>query len=379
MNSFDYQFPVRIHFGKGCFEDALRKELAIYGKKVLFAYGGGSIKRTGLYDRTMALLKETGKKVVDFGGIMPNPTYSKVLEGAQIVRDQQIDFILAVGGGSVSDCCKIVSAQALLDEDIWAYQNEKHLMTSKFVPMGVVVTASGTGSEENNGAVITNEELHIKKDLWGPYPEFSILDPDLTKTVPMKQVISGAFDTLSHCMETYFGRPYEVNVSDEMNEAVQRNTIRNLRRIAKNPDDDHARSELMWTSAMAENSILKLGKQTDFQCHMIEHQLGAYTDCNHGQGLAVLHPVLYRHIYPYAEEKFRRWGQEVWLVQDAEEAIDALENLIREVGLPTKLSEMNISLDEDTMKAIAESTIICPGCCKQLKTDEIVEILKECK
>lgn len=379
MNSFDYQFPVRIHFGKGCFEDALRKELAIYGKKVLFAYGGGSIKRTGLYDRTMALLKETGKKVVDFGGIMPNPTYSKVQEGAQIVRDQQIDFILAVGGGSVSDCCKIVSAQALLDEDIWAYQNEKHLMTSKFVPMGVVVTASGTGSEENNGAVITNEELHIKKDLWGPYPEFSILDPDLTKTVPMKQVISGAFDTLSHCMETYFGRPYEVNVSDEMNEAVQRNTIRNLRRLAKNPDDDYARSELMWDSAMAENSILKLGKQTDFQCHMIEHQLGAYTDCNHGQGLAVLHPVLYRHIYPYAEEKFRRWAQEVWLVQDAEEGIDALESLIREVGLPTRLSEMNISLDEDTMWAIAESTIIRPGCCKQLKTDEIVEILKECK
>ena len=379
MNSFDYQFPVRIHFGKGCFEDALRKELAIYGKKVLFAYGGGSIKRTGLYDRTMALLKETGKKVVDFGGIMPNPTYSKVQEGAQIVRDQQIDFILAVGGGSVSDCCKIVSAQALLDEDIWAYQNEKHLMTSKFVPMGVVVTASGTGSEENNGAVITNEELHIKKDLWGPYPEFSILDPDLTKTVPMKQVISGAFDTLSHCMETYFGRPYEVNVSDEMNEAVQRNTIRNLRRLAKNPDDDYARSELMWDSAMAENSILKLGKQTDFQCHMIEHQLGAYTDCNHGQGLAVLHPVLYRHIYPYAEEKFRRWAQEVWLVQDAEEGIDALESLIREVGLPTRLSEMNISLDEDTMWAIAESTIIRPGCYKQLKTDEIVEILKECK
>ncbi len=379
MNSFDYQFPVRIHFGKGCFEDALRKELAIYGKKVLFAYGGGSIKRTGLYDRTMALLKETGKKVVDFGGIMPNPTYLKVQEGAQIVRDQQIDFILAVGGGSVSDCCKIVSAQALLDEDIWDYEYQKHQMPLNFVPMGVVVTASGTGSEQNNGAVITHEERHLKNGLWGPYPEFSILDPDLTKTVPMKQVISGAFDTLSHCMETYFGRPYMTNVSDEINEAVQRNTIRNLRRLAKNPDDDFARSELMWDSAMAENSILKLGKQTDFQCHMIEHQLGAYTDCNHGQGLAVLHPVLYRHIYPYAEEKFRRWGQEVWLVQDAEEGIDALESLIREVGLPTRLSEMNISLDEDTMKAIAESTIICPGCCKQLKTDEIVEILKECK
>jgi alcohol dehydrogenase YqhD (iron-dependent ADH family) len=326
----------------------------------------------------MSLLHEAGKEVVEFGGIMPNPTYAKVQEGAHIVREQKIDFILAVGGGSVSDCCKIVSAQARLNEDIWNYENQKCLMPTDFVPMGVVVTASGTGSEENNSAVITHEELRIKQDLWGPYPEFSILDPDLTKTVPMKQVISGAFDTLSHCMETYFGRPYETNVSDEINESVQRNIIRNLRRIAKNPEDDFARSELMWDSAMAENNILKIGKQTDFQCHMIEHQLGAYTDCNHGQGLAVLHPTLYRHIYPFAKEKFTRWAQVVWFVQDAEDGIDALENLIREVGLPTSLFEMGISLDEETIQAIAESTIIRPGCCKQLTAEEIVEIFRKC-
>jgi alcohol dehydrogenase YqhD (iron-dependent ADH family) len=194
----------------------------------------------------------------------------------------------------------------------------------------------------------------------------------------MKQVISGAFDALSHCMETYFGRPYETNVSDEINESVQRNIIRNLRRIAKNPEDDFARSELMWDSAMAENNILKIGKQTDFQCHMIEHQLGAYTDCNHGQGLAVLHPTLYRHIYPFAKEKFTRWAQVVWFVQDAEDGIDALENLIREVGLPTSLFEMGISLDDETIQAIAESTIIRPGCCKQLTAEEIVEIFRKC-
>ena len=363
MNRFDYEFPVRIHFGQGCFEDSLKQEIAKYGERVLLAYGGGSLKRTGLYDRVVTILKEAGKTVVDFPGIMPNPTLRKVQEGIRLAREQRIDLILAVGGGSVSDCCKIVAKPA----------------EGAPIPLGVVVTASGTGSEENNGAVITDEERKVKGAMWGAFADFAILDPDLTKTVPMRQVISGAFDTLSHCMETYFGNPHTINLSDEINEAVQRSTIRNLKAIAKNPDDDHARSELMWASAMGENGILKLGKQTDFQCHMIEHQLGAYTDCNHGQGLAVLHPTLYRHIYKSAEEKFNRWAQEVWLVQDADEGIDALEDLIREVGLPTRLSEMGITLDDNTRRAIAESTFITPGCCKQLTADEIEAILKECE
>ena len=379
MNRFDYEYPVRIHFGQGCFEESLKKELPKYGQTVMLAYGGGSLKRTGLYDRIMAILTEAGKTVVDFAGIMPNPTYAKVQEGARLAREKQVDFILAVGGGSVSDCCKIVSAQARLDTDIWDYEYAEHNVPTEFIPMGVIVTASGTGSEQNNGAVITNEEKKMKSPLWGCFADFAILDPDLTKTVPMKQVISGAFDTLSHCMETYFGNPHATNVSDEINEAIQRNVIQNLKAIAKNPNDDHARSELMWASAMGENGILKLGKQTDFQCHMLEHQLGAYTDCNHGQGLAVLHPTLYRHIYKSAEYKFNRWAQEVWLVQDAEDAINYLADLIREVGLPTKLSEMGITLDDATRRAIAESTIITPGCCKQLTANELYEILKECE
>ena len=345
----------------------------------MLAYGGGSLKRTGLYDRFVAILTEAGKTVVDFAGIMPNPTYAKVLEGARLAREQKVDFILAVGGGSVSDCCKIVSAQAQLDADIWDYEYTAHKTPTDFIPLGVVVTVSGTGSEQNNGAVITHEEKKQKSPLWGCFADFAILDPDLTKTVPMKQVISGAFDTLSHCMETYFGNPHTTNVSDEINEAIQRNVIQNLKAIAANPDDDHARSELMWASAMGENGILKLGKQTDFQCHMLEHQLGAYTDCNHGQGLAVLHPTFYRHIYQSAPEKFNRWAQEVWLVQNAEDGIDALEDLIREVGLPTTLNEMGITLDDATRRAIADSTIITPGCCKQLTADELYEILKECE
>ena len=379
MKRFDYEFPVRIHFGQGCFEDSLKKEIQKYGKRVMLAYGGGSLKRTGLYDRIVDMLGEAGKTVTDFGGIMPNPTYAKVQEGARLAREQRVDFILAVGGGSVSDCCKIVSAQARLDSDIWDYEYVEHKIPTDFIPLGVIVTASGTGSEQNNGAVITNEEKKQKSPLWGCFADFAILAPDLTKTVPMKQVISGAFDTLSHCMETYFGHPHTCNLSDRINEAVQRSVIKNMKALIANPDDDFARSELMWASAMGENGILKLGKVTDFQCHMIEHQLGAYTDCNHGQGLAVLHPILYRHIYKSAEEKFRRWAQEVWLVQDADEGIDFLADLIREVGLPTTFTEMGISLDDTTIRAIATSTIITPGCCKQLTADEIVEILNECK
>ena len=379
MKRFDYEFPVRIHFGQGCFEDSLKKELQKYGKRVMLAYGGGSLKRTGLYDRIVTMLNEAGKTVTDFGGIMPNPTYAKVQEGAKLAREQRVDFILAVGGGSVSDCCKIVSAQARLDSDIWDYEYAERKIPTEFIPLGVIVTASGTGSEQNNGAVITNEEKKQKSPLWGCFADFAILDPDLTKTVPMKQVISGAFDTLSHCMETYFGHPHTCNLSDRINEAVQRSVIKNLKALIANPDDDFARSELMWASAMGENGILKLGKMTDFQCHMIEHQLGAYTDCNHGQGLAVLHPILYRHIYKSAEEKFRRWAQEVWLVQDADEGIDFLADFIREIGLATTFTEMGIILDDDTIRAIADSTIITPGCCKQLTPDEIVEILNECK
>ena len=382
MDRFTYQYPVRQHFGKGCAESAIKEEMTHVGKNVLLAYGGGSLKRTGLYDKIVGWLHEYGKTVVDFGGIMPNPTYDKVLEGARIVSGQGIDFILAVGGGSVIDCCKIVSAQAKLDEDIWEMQYTKHQFPIEFVPMGAVVTASGTGAEQNNGAVITHTGKKLKQPLVGAYHSFAILDSDLTKTLPMKQVISGAFDTLSHCMETYMGRPQDDNLSDEINEAVMRNVIRNLRAIIANPDDDFARGELMWDSALAENSLLKLGKQTDFQCHMLEHAVGAYTNCNHGQGLAVIHSALYRHLLNEGKEKLACMAERVWnvtggtTVQTAALGIDALESFIREIGLPTRWSEMGIK-DETVMRAAADTCLLMPGCCKQFTRDELFEILKE--
>lgn len=385
MNNFKMTNMPKVYFGQGALKEALNTELKTVGDNVLLAYGGGSIKKTGIYDEVVTLLKEAGKNIFEFNGIMSNPTYAKVLEGAKIVKDNQIDFIIAVGGGSVIDCCKIVSAQAKVDQDIWQMEFVDGKLPTEFIPMAAVTTASGTGSEMNNGAVITNEELKIKAGMLGALSKFAVLDPAYTLTVPMKQVVSGAFDTLSHAMETYFGKPLENNVSDEINEAIMRNTIRNIRAAIKDPQDIQARSELMWDSAMAENGILKLGKVTDFQAHQIEHQLGAYTDCNHGQGLAVIHPVLYRHIYEAGVSKFARFAKEVWHVDDtnlteketALKGIEALADFIKEIGLPTTLTQMNIT-DVDMLKKVADSSNITAGCCKQLSHDEIFGILKEC-
>ena len=334
----------------------------------------------------MSILKDAGKTVTEFAGIMSNPTYAKVQEGAFLAKEKNIDFILAVGGGSVIDCCKIISAQAKLYKDIWELEYTDHKQPAEFIPMGAVVTAFGTGAEMNNGAVITNEEKMLKSALWGAFYSFAILDPTYTMTMPMKQVISGAFDSLSHSMETYMGSPREVNLSDEINEAAQRNIIRNIRATLKDPQDIQTRSELIWAAAMAENGILKIGKATDFQCHMLEHQLGAYTDCNHGQGLAVLHPVLYRHMMPEANHQFARLAVEVWGIDPtgkteeelAEVFVEALADFIREIGLPTTFAKMNIPADTD-YKAIADSTVLTGGCAKKFTREELLEVLLECR
>lgn len=385
MNSFTYSYPVKVHFGDKVAADSLRTELKKYGRNVLFAYGGGAIKRVGIYDEIIAVLKEADKNIIEFSGIMPNPTYAKVQEGSRLAKENKVDFILAVGGGSVIDCCKIVSAQVKLGEDIWNFEYGKGGQPTEFIPMGAVVTSFGTGAEMNNGAVVTNEDKMVKSPLWGAFYNFAVLDVGYTMTMPMKQVISGSFDTLSHCMETYFGSPRETNLSDEINEAVMRNVIKNMREALKNPDDRFVRSELIWAAAMGENGILKLGKVTDFQCHMLEHQLGAYTDCNHGQGLAVIHPVLYKRIYKENKAQFVRFAVNVWGVDPdgktddtiACEGIYELEEFIKEVGLPTSFSEMGIT-DTD-WKAIAESTIITAGCARKLTADELLEILQECR
>lgn len=385
MNNFTFSYPTKVYFGKGSAAEKLQGELIKYGKTVMLAYGGGSIKKNGVYSEMKEILAAAGKTVVEFSGIMPNPTYAKVREGAELAKEKSVDFILAVGGGSVIDCCKIISAQAKLKEDIWTMENEKKRYPTEFIPMGAVVTVSGTGSEMNAGAVITNEEKKIKGPLFGAYADFAILDPTYTMSVPTKQVISGAFDTFSHSMETYFGKPDENNLSDDINEAVMKSVIRNIRILLKEPQNYDARSELMWSSAMAENGILKIGKVTDFQAHMIEHQLGAYTDCNHGQGLAVIHPVLYRHLYKDNADRFARFAKNVWGISNmgtvektALAGIEALADFIKEIGLPTTFTEMGISENTD-FKAIADSTVLTAGCCKKLTREEILDILNECR
>ncbi len=386
MNPFTYNYPVKVYFSEKAAANNLAAELAKVGPNVMLAYGGGSIRRNGVYDELMGILTESGKTVTEFTGIMSNPTYAKAQEGAVLAKEKNIDFILAVGGGSVIDCCKIVYAQATLDQDIWELEYTDHKQPTDFISMGAVVTAFGTGAEMNNGAVITNEEKMLKSALWGAFYNFAILDPAYTMTMPMKQVISGAFDSLSHSMETYMGSPREVNLSDEINEATQRNIIRNIRAALKDPQDIQARSELIWAAAMAENGILKIGKVTDFQCHMLEHQLGAYTDCNHGQGLAVLHPVLYRHMMPEANSQFARMATEVWGVSAdgkseaelAEAFVDTLEAFIKEIGLPTTFTEMGIP-EETDYKAIADSTVLTGGCAKKFTKTELMEVLLECR
>ena len=386
MNSFTYRYPVTVYFGEKAAEKNLPAQLKKVGKNVMLAYGGGSVKRNGVYDELMGLLTAAGKNITEFSGIMSNPTYAKVQEGARLARENEIDFILAVGGGSVIDCCKVVSAQAKTDADLWELETVQHGGPTAFIPMGAVVTAFGTGAEMNNGAVITNEEKKVKGPLWGAFYDFAILDPAYTMTMPMGQVVSGAFDALSHCMETYMGAPRETNLSDEINEACQRNIIRNLRATIKNPQDISARSELVWAAAMSENGILKIGKVTDFQAHMLEHQLGAYTDCNHGQGLAVIHPVLYRHMLPGAAPQFARLAVNVWGIDptgktEAELAnafVDALTSFIQEVCLPATFAEMNIPADTD-YKAIADSTVLTAGCCRKFTKDELLAVLHACR
>lgn len=383
MNNFIYENKTKVYLGKEVVKQNLSSVLKQYGNKVMLAYGGGSIKNNGVYDEVISILKDNNKEVIEFSGIMPNPTYAKVLEGAKVAKENQVDLILAVGGGSVIDACKIISAQACMEDDIWENETANKVLPNKFIPLVAIVTVFGTGSEMNAGAVITNEDKMIKGALWGAQADHAFLDPMYTMSVPFKQVISGAFDTLSHAMETYFGKPDENNLSDDINEALQRSVIKNIRVLLNDNNNYEARSELAWASSMAENGILKIGKITDFQAHQIEHQLGAYTDCNHGAGLAVIHPVLYKYIYQNDLDRFSRWAKNVWNIEtddpntQALKGIEALATFIKEIGLPTNFKELGIDESID-LKAIADSTNISAGCCKQLSADDIYEILKEC-
>ncbi len=387
MNNFIFENSTKVIFGKGCVKEYLRCLLGHYGDTVMLAYGGGSIKRNGIYDEILDTLQAAGKSVVEFNGIMPNPTYAKVLEGAALAKEHGVDMILAVGGGSVMDCCKAVSLAAVYEGDVWAdFWARPGVISHEPLPLGVVVTVSGTGSECNGGAVITNEELKVKtgRDYPKCNPKFALLDPAYTFGVPKAQMLSGGFDTLSHIMEIYFSAPDEENVSDDIAEALMRGVIRDLRAAAKDPEDYTARSNLMWEATMAENRVIKLGKKTDFQVHMMEHQLGAYTDCNHGAGLAVLHPVYYRKICEKGAAKFTRFATRVWDIPAegksekvlAHAGVEALADFIKELGLPTTFKEMGIG-DDLPLGEIAASVPITPGGYGGLTAKDILDIFQE--
>lgn len=381
MKEFTYSYPTKVYFGEGSAAKALSAELPKLGKTVLLAYGGGSIKSNGIYGAVKDQLEKAGKTVIDFAGITPNPTYQKVQEGAALVREIGADLILAVGGGSVIDCCKVISAQAELEEDIFDMEYGRGQFPTAGIPLGAVVTASGTGAEMNTGGVITHEEKQWKGGIFGIAPAFAVLDPAYTASVPPMQVMSGAFDTLSHAMETYFGVSDEDNVSDDVALAVMKNTVTNMRRLIVNIHDMQARSNLMWDSAMAENGILKCGRLTDFQAHQIEHQLGAFTDCNHGQGLAVIHPAYYRHIAKDAPEKFARFAKAVFDVDTAEGGVKALADFIKECGLPTKMEQLKskVAITPEVLRRVADTCNIIHSGPRALSRDEIYDILMECR
>lgn len=389
MNNFIFENATKVYFGKGCVKEYLSCLLKPYGNTVLLAYGSGSIKRNGVYDEVTGILKSAGKNIVEFSGIMANPTYGKVLKGARLARESHADVILGVGGGSVMDCCKAVSLAAVYKggdiwEDFWMRQG---VIDFQPLPLGVIVTAAGTGSECNGGAVITSEEKKCKtgRDYPKCNPKFALMDPTYTYSVPVEQMVSGGFDILSHIMETYFSEPNEDNVSDDIMEALMKSVIRNLRAAIQNPEDYTARSNLMWDATMAENRIIKLGKRCDFECHNIEHQLGAYTNCNHGCGLAVLHPTYYRHIYKAGLSKFVRFAKEVWGLSpdgksDEEAAlagIDALSSFIREIGLPCTLKELGVT-DKAMLPEIAASCGLSAGSYRKMTHEEVLQILNEC-
>lgn len=384
---FSYYNPTTIHFGK----DSLAKlngELPNYGETVLLVYGRNAIKSNGLYDKVMASLTAAGKKVVELSGVMPNPTYDKMMEGVQLVREHNVDLILAVGGGSVVDCAKGISVSAHCEgqDPFQKYWVEFQDLANDVVPVASILTMVGTGSEMNGGSVITHEETKYKAGRVFPpaaYPKFSILNPEYTFTVSQYQMVSGVFDTMSHLMEQYFS-DQGANTTDYVIESLLKSSIDNLRVALKTPDDYEARSNIMWNATLALNTITGLSKTQDWQVHMIEHQLGAYTDCAHGMGLAAVSLPYYRLIYKFGLDKFVRFATEVWGVstqgktkeQIALEGLDALEAFTKECGIVTSLEELGAT--KEMLPKIAESTIIIGNGYKKLTTEEVLNILEDC-
>ena len=382
---FTYYNPTKIYFGKKSLEN-LEAELKNYGKNVLLVYGKNSIKKIGLYDEVIKTLKKCGKNVVELAGINANPRYSQVLEGARLVRENDVDLILAVGGGSVIDCSKAISVSAYAKGDPWKrYWIDFEPVDNKLVPVGAILTMTGTASEMNGGSVITNEDEKIKTGRVfdaSVYPKFSILNPEYTYSVPERQMVSGIFDIFSHLMEQYFSGDDD-NTTDYVIEGVIKSLIKSARAAKKDPRNYEARSNIMWCATLGLNTVTGVSKTQDWEVHMIEHQLGAYTDCPHGLGLAVISVPYYRYIYKYGLDKFVRYAENVWGVdatgktkeEIALQGIDKLAEFIKEMGIPTTLRELGAT--EEMLPLIAKTTVKGGGY-KQMDESDILRVLKEC-
>lgn len=380
---FIYKNPTTIYFGKEAL-DNLKTELASYGDTVMLAYGKGSIKRIGLYDQVVSILKDGGKKIVELTGVMPNPTYEKVKEGIKLVQENNVDLILAVGGGSVIDCAKAISVAAHCEGDAWTkYWLQFKPVDNEIVPVASILTLAGTGSEMNGGSVITNDDMKLKMGRIFPTevnPKFSILNPEYTLSLPEYQMVSGIFDMMSHLMESYFSGEDDVT-TDYLIEGLLRSIIHSAKIAIKDPQNYEARSNLMWSSTLAMNPIMGLSKTQDWQVHMIEHQLGAFTDCAHGMGLAAVSIPYYRAICKDGLDKFVRFATQVWGVEEngktkeeiAFEGIDALEAFVKECGIVTNLKDLGTT--EEMLPLIADSTIILGGY-KKMTQEEVLEVLK---
>lgn len=385
LGTFDYVNPTRLHFGPEAL-DALRDELPRYGATVQLAYGGGSIKKTGLYDQVTALLDECGKTVVEDAGVMPNPTVEKLYEGVRLARENDVDLILAVGGGSVVDYAKAVSVSVHCDEDPWErYYLRMEDVACDVVPVGCVLTMAGTGSEMNGGAVITNHAQQLKiGHVFGEnvFPRFAILNPALTFTVPRYQLAAGIFDVMSHLMEQYFSGTDD-NVSDYLMEGLMRSLVHASRIAVVHPTDYEARSNIMWTATWALNTLVAKGKTTDWTVHMIGQAVGAYTDATHGMTLSAVSPAYYRLVMPYGLAKFARFARTVWDVdgagrteQDVAAAgIDALEAWARDIGCVMRLSELGVT--EGMLDGIVEATFPMEGGYHPLTKTETKRVLTE--
>ena len=385
LGNFSYCNATKLYFGDDSLK-YLNEELPKYGKNVQLIYGGGSIKKNGIYDAVVEILKANGKNIIEDGGVMPNPTVEKLYEGVKIARENNVDFLLAVGGGSCCDYAKAVSVSIYCDEDPWQkYFIRFEEPTCKIVPVGCVLTMVGTGSEMNGGSVISNHKENLKVGhVFGEevMPKFSILNPKFTFTLPKRQMVAGIYDIFNHICEQYFSGNDD-NTSDYIAEALMKSVVHSSLIAVENPEDYEARSNIMWCATWALNTLIAKGKTTDWMVHMLGQAVGAYTDATHGMTLAAVSLPYYRHIMPYGLHKFVRFAKEVWGVnpngktdeQVAKEGLLALENWMRKIGLTMKISELGAT--EDMIEGIADATFILTGGYKVLTRDEVVCILKE--